>query len=154
IGRAVRHCAASTQDASLSHGLAGFAVLFAELHRVFPDEGYDTSSIECADRAGKIVGTMRMSPALYWGFPGVAWTISYVNERLRPSARDRLSGIDEALCTVLLGQPWRGVYDLVSGLVGLGVYARERRRAGRGADMMRAVITRLAELAEAQPESE
>src|SRR5262249_44838072 len=121
IGRAVRQCAGSMDDASLSHGLAGFAVLFAELHRVFPDEGYDTSALKCADRAGKIVGTVRMSPALYWGFPGVAWAISHVNEQLRPGARDRLGGIDDVLWTVLGHQPWRGVYDLISGLVGLGV---------------------------------
>jgi hypothetical protein len=148
----VRQLAGSTQDASLSDGLAGFAVLFTELHRSFPDEGYDTSAIQCAERAGKIIGTVRMSPALYWGFPGVAWAISYVNERLRTSARDRLRGVDENLSAFLGHQPWRGTYDLISGLVGLGVYARERRRAGCGAVLMQAVIARLSELAEVHPE--
>jgi hypothetical protein len=153
IGRAVLRGADETHDASLSNGLAGFAVLFAELHPLFPGDGYDAAAINCAERAGKLIASARMSPALYWGFSGVAWAISYVNGRLRTNARDRLGGIDEILSGFLRREPWRGLYDLISGLAGFGVYARERRRAAGGLEMMRTVVSRLAELAEAQPES-
>ncbi len=38
----------------------------------------------------------------------------------------RNSSIDEVLCEYLSRSPWHGDYDIVSGLVGFGVYALER----------------------------
>ena len=48
--------------------------------------------------------------------------------------------------------PWRGHYDLISGLVGFGVYALERLPRAGGRECLERVVARLAETAERRPD--
>jgi hypothetical protein len=47
-----------------------------------------------------------------------------------------------------LRQGWRGDYDLIAGLVGLGVYALERRVRGSRSDLLEVIVDRLSERAQ------
>jgi hypothetical protein len=89
------------------------------------------------------------SPALYGGLAGAGWVLTHVSD----GAGEFLTEVDGALIEALR-EPWSGSFDLIQGLVGLGVYFVERLRAG--AETARPGITRvieqLAATVEASPE--
>jgi hypothetical protein len=102
-----------------------------------------------------------MSAGLYSGFPGVAWTAEHLGRRFEPAGEqeepegkeigedeDPNAEIDQALGEALARSPWNDQYDLISGLVGLGVYAVERYPRPSGVRCLEAVVDRLDETAE------
>ncbi|MFP2910728.1 lanthionine synthetase C family protein [Pyxidicoccus sp. 3LFB2] len=132
---------------TLSGGQAGAALLFAYLGR----SGAPGSHADLAERllgaATEAVGSTGMLPDLYSGFTGITWAVEHLQGTLDPE-EDALVGIDEALEGLLRTSPWQYHYDLVSGLVGFGVYLLERlprEGARRGLELL---VARLAELAE------
>ncbi|MBA2540985.1 MAG: hypothetical protein H0V17_15200, partial [Deltaproteobacteria bacterium] len=65
-------------------------------------------------------------PALYSGACGVGWSIEHL---AAGEIGERVCGaVDTAVLQRLAG--WEGEYDLISGLVGIGIYAMERGEAG------------------------
>jgi len=62
-------------------------------------------------------------PALHGGLAGLGWALGHV---IDGDAEHALAVIDEALVAVLSVEHWRGPSDLISGLVGYGVYFLER----------------------------
>lgn len=137
----------SAGDASLSRGWTGTAVTMHYLHDVFPGEGFDGVSQAALERAIEAVAEQRMSPALMQGFPGVAWAIEHLGHN--PGGTEDVNvAIDEALVSILDGPRWQGLYDLVGGLAGIGVYGLARLRAESGLALAELVVARLREWAE------
>jgi len=89
-----------------------------------------------------------MDPWLYSGFSGVAWATAHVEAMLLPpDGRRSTAEIDEAI-QGFVGRPgWRHDYDLVNGLVGLGVYALEKMPDPEAEASLTEIVDRLAELA-------
>ncbi len=86
------------------------------------------------------------SPSLYGGLAGAGWVLAHISD----GEGEFLDGVDERLLAELEASPWRGDYDLIQGLVGLGVYFLERLRGGavtarRGIER---VVEQLAAIAE------
>lgn len=140
-------------DHSLAEGHAGLAVLYAYLTRAGAGRGYEELAFRYLDAAMAAMREVRMGASLYAGFPGVAWAAAHI-QRLLPGARRApgLSAVDRALVGYLSRSPWRRDYDLVSGLVGLGVYANERRPDPVADELLGLIVRRLAETAERTPE--
>ena len=131
-------------DASLAGGRAGFAILYSYLARAGLTDDVAVAE-EFQDEAIAALADVNLPPDLYSGFTGIAWAVSHLADAGAselPDANDQ-DEIDEALLTYLERSPWTDDYDLVSGLVGLGVYALERlpRRAAR--DLLALVVDRL-----------
>jgi len=85
------------------------------------------------------------SAALYSGFTGVAWAAEHLTpgtDDADPSEEDMNEEIDAALLAALAG-PWSGNYDLISGLVGFGVYAVERAHRPSAVACLEAIVDRL-----------
>lgn len=145
---------------SLASGAAGEALFFTYLalhHEREGEEekarGYSDRALTLLDRAFEGVARVPMSESLYAGFPGVAWVAAHLNGRLfSEEGEDGNAEVDAALLPSLAYSPWRGEFDLMHGLVGLGVYALERLPAASGRECLAAVVERLAELAQAEPE--
>jgi hypothetical protein len=80
-------------------------------------------------------------PSLFGGAARVGWTLAHLGEG------EQVDEICAAIDAGLLRQldAWRGPFELVHGLVGLGVYALERGAAGQA--LAGRVMVRLAELA-------
>src|SRR3954452_4594788 len=114
-----------TEDPSLSRGEAGRALALAHLDRALPDRGFAEASREALRHAIAAGARQPLGPGLMQGFTGAAWTIAHLADSTAPGA------VDEALIDLLRRDAWQGGYDHVSGLVGVGVYALERGRAGR-----------------------
>ena len=136
----------SAGDASLSRGWTGAAVTMHYLHDAFPDAGYDAVSEAALDRAVAAVAEQRMSPAFMQGFPGVAWAIEHLGQN--DGDEDANAAVDDVLVATLEGPGWNGLYDLVSGLVGLGVYGLARLPAETGRKIAELVVERLREWSE------
>lgn len=133
-------------DASLSRGWTGTAVTMHYLHRGFPGEGFDEVRAAALDLAVAAVSEQPMNAGLLQGFPGVAWAIEHLGEN--EGDEDANSAVDDALLAMGGAAAWNGLYDLVSGIVGAGVYALERLPAPAGRKLLELVVDALGESAE------
>jgi lantibiotic biosynthesis protein len=139
----------SAATATLSGGLAGIALAHAALDRVFPRAGHaEHAEIALASSIERI-GRDTLGPSLYEGFVGVAW----VADRLTGTGEleDGCSPIDEALAEYLDHTPWEDPYDLMAGLVGIGVYALDRLPRSGAARILDAIVGHLFDTAIASP---
>lgn len=114
---------------SLASGTAGLALFFAFLAETKPE--LDPRSADYAvgflEQSITALTTQTLLPRFYGGFPGIAWTLEHLQGRLlERDEEDPNEPIDEALNALLDHDPWRGDYDLISGLAGHGVYALTR----------------------------
>lgn len=164
------------RGASVAGGRAGIALFHAYLSEALAaDPVAADRQAELAgqrlDEAIEALATTPMSVGLYSGFPGIAWTAEHLGRRVEAEPQgepeepeeatpengedgedgedgDVNAEIDTALLEALQRSPWNDQYDLISGLVGLGVYAVERFPRPSGVRCLEAVIDRLEELAE------
>lgn len=129
---------------SLSGGLAGLALLFAELDRGQPQRGHRTHAEQAILEAASAIEQLPLTPWLYGGFSGIAWSITRLGAMGVPSIEE-MEEIDEALLGVVSRQPWNANYDLIFGLVGLGVYALERLPRPVAVRCLEEIVARLEE---------
>lgn len=137
---------ATTGDPSLSRGWTGTAVTMHYLDAAFPAEGFAAVSEAALDRAIDAVAEQRMNPGLMQGFPGIAWAIDHLGHN--DGDEDANAVVDDALIEMLASPRAAGLYDLVSGLVGIGIYALERLPAPSGRRLLELVVERLDDWAE------
>lgn len=114
-------------------------------------------ALEIADLLENVAGRETASsrkalenPSLAKGKAGFALMFAYIDPQGR-NKRYRRAGLrylDEALVTYLDRTPWQGQYDLISGLVGIGVYGLERRYRGVRSGCLAKTVDRLYEMAE------
>jgi len=138
-GRALEQ--ADPRDHSLASGTAGLSILLTALGRFAEAEDAITTAFDtCA--AGE------PTASLYAGMAGIGWAANYYASIARRAPVDdpRLP-IDEALVELLADWTWAGDYDLISGLVGVGVYGLARGQDS-GEAIVELVVERLAQGAE------
>jgi hypothetical protein len=87
-----------------------------------------------------------MGPSLFTGFSGIGWALEHVSKMLG-SPEDLNGEIDAAVEKYVSHSPWREDFDLISGLVGIGVYCLERSSAS-ATRSLELIVDRLRELAE------
>jgi lantibiotic modifying enzyme len=141
------HAVPSTSNVHLSEGTAGIALFFAYLQA----SGLATISelaSDCLTPAVEALADRPMTTSLYGGFTGIAWAAQHVTELLGDSSDDLGSEIDLALETFLKQSPWNHHYDLIYGLVGVGVYCLDRTNSPVAMRCLELIVERLAELAE------
>jgi lantibiotic biosynthesis protein len=136
----------SWHDGSLESGLSGAALFHVGMDRIFPKRGHAIRATELLESAMES-GINDESAGLYAGLAGLGWAIAH----LATSADfDPCCDVDSALTQLVETEPWRGPFDLINGLVGIGVYALERLPIESGKALLRLVLDRLSELAEPQ----
>lgn len=142
---------AGSDQASLGGGTAGFAVAFSYFAATDLTPGAAETASACLDSAIARVGSEVMAPDLCGGFAGVGWAASHLwSAEGEAVDDDRLSEVDEEVLSALAREPWDRHFDLLYGLVGLGIYALERlpRKAARS--ILARVVERLARMAESE----
>lgn len=139
---------------SLAGGDAGEAYFFTYLDQARPGQGYDDLAMTLLERAIEATGNLQAPPGLYSGFSGVAWTLEHLRGRLfeDDGGEDPGEEVIAALIDHVGLSPWRGHYDLISGLVGFAVYALERLPRPGGRECLERIVARLAETAERRPD--
>jgi hypothetical protein len=110
-------CTPDPDVGSMNHGSAGRALIHAYLGRAERAEALlDHAALQLASHA--------MRPDLYSGFTEIAWVAEHLQGE--PEGEDGNLALDELTGDGLRCPQWPGDYDLIVGLVGLGVYALER----------------------------
>src|SRR5205807_562986 len=93
-----------------------------------------------------------IGPSLYAGLAGVGWAAEHLRAQLSGLGTEDISEeVDETLGEHLKVSRWTDDYDLICGLVGLGVYARERLPEPAASAILERVIDHLAATAERHP---
>lgn len=118
---------------NLATGTAGIAVLFAYLSKSKSPCVSPSIALGYLDNAIAQIEEKPMPPALYGGYAGIAWATSRIASLLPGDApslqEDPCQYIDEHLLLLLKEGRLTNNYDLIAGLVGIGVYFLERHRA-------------------------
>lgn len=134
----------------LADGAAGVALLFGYLAAVEHDPAHRAVATALLAQAAAHLAAAPTPVSLFHGFPGVAWAVDHVGALL--GERDLADNDDiDAAILAGLGASVPDGFDLVAGVVGLGVYALERRGhpgADRCAEL---VVARLAATAHRGP---
>jgi lantibiotic modifying enzyme len=136
-------------------GTPGLALFYGYLARTAGAEHHAERVDLLLDRASEALAATPMSAALYSGFTGVAWAAEHLS--MASSALDGDLDVDlndedineeiDAALLAALSVPWAGNYDLISGLVGFGVYALERVPRPSAVACVEAIVDRLAQTA-------
>ncbi|HSK81629.1 MAG TPA: lanthionine synthetase C family protein [Thermoanaerobaculia bacterium] len=149
----------SRRGPSLAGGDAGLACFFAYLDPARPEaqpgESFGDFALELLERAIEGTGAVQSPPSLYGGFSGVAWTLEHLRGRVfedEEGGEDPGEEVAAAILEYLGHTPWVMDYDLISGLVGFGVYALERGARRGGPECLAKVMARLSEIAVREPE--
>ena len=112
--------------AALTDGLPGWALFFASLDRANPHEGHGETAGRLLEAAVDESAAINGSQQLFGGITGLAWVIQHLGSIAKPEYTAALDAIDAAMLAGLEGPPGPTEFDLMSGLVGLGVFALER----------------------------
>jgi len=138
-------------DPSLAGGKSGISLFSSYLALTGLDDGENAAHF--LEEAVEAIAARPMRPSLYSGFTGVAWATAHLQKQLGDADEETTyKALDEALLAHLSESPWRGDYDLISGLVGFGVYALERVPNPMAVEMLERVVERLDETAERNAE--
>jgi lantibiotic modifying enzyme len=136
----------------LNTGIPGHALLFGYLAQARAKDGARGTALGLLEAAACALPHARLDPWLLKGFTGVAWLNHHLKERSTDRAGDANDAIDAALLRLLRRDPWTRGFDLLYGLVGLGVYALERLPRRNARTMLGLVVRHLGRLAERRPE--
>lgn len=137
-----------TLEPSFSGGASGVAVFLHYAAKVLNDAALHAESVDLLGQALDGLHAMHRT-GLFSGYSGVAWVVSHLQQRGVDELDDvDLAEVDAVVDALLRRVPWPDDYDLITGLVGFGVYGLERMRQGAGEEIVASVVKRLAESVE------
>ncbi len=169
--RLLRCHVAEMPDASLGRGLAGLAVAHSFFLSETTARSNEARSRTLLNRSIEAVARRKMPLGLYSGWVGVAWSAEHVRNQatdqtgqrgvvhsrlgghvkagvpaaLVPDGSDENEAVDEILGDLLTTSPWPHPFDLISGLVGIGVYLLERPSRATVPRLLDLLVDRLEE---------
>jgi len=141
--RSLRRRSSEVSDVSLAGGLAGLALVHAALARAFPEAGHRDRAQRALDRTLDQIGREPLGPGLYDGLAGIGWVVEHLAGG--EEGDDPCSVVDEALVRHVEHHPRNEPFDLVDGLVGVGVYALDRLPRPAARRLLRAIVSLLGE---------
>jgi lantibiotic modifying enzyme len=135
--------------ASLSTGRAGVAVLFAYAYASLGEPRYRETALSLLDDAIGTAAVTSLPAGLHDGFTGIGWAIEYLRKLFGlEEQEDPNEETDRRIEQILRLEASSASYDLVSGLVGIGVYCLERLPSPAGLRCAELVAKQLAQRAE------
>ena len=140
--------AAKPSDPSLYHGQAGIALLHGYRARLGDEHALDAAGDALAT-AVTGEGEEKV-PWLGRGFTGTAFALAHLRD-LIDAGPETLGELDKAIAWVLERDPWPFDWELVTGIIGLGVYGLERADTAWGRAAVERVVGYLAARAERSP---
>lgn len=129
---------------SLAGGLAGIVLVHEALARAFPEAGHLDRAQQALDRTMNRIRRERLGPGLYAGLAGIGWVVGRLARG--EGDDDPCSVVDGALVRYIERHPRNAPFDLVEGVVGIGVYALERLPRPAGKRLLGAVLGHLSEM--------
>ncbi|MCC6608611.1 MAG: lanthionine synthetase C family protein [Burkholderiales bacterium] len=134
--------------AGLAGGDAGLVLFLAALAR-YEDSPIDAAALrdKVLQRAVDALAARALDSSLFSGFPGVAWVVQRFLPAPKSDGGDALAAIDDVLADHL-GRGNSRELDLISGLVGIGVYLLDRLPRPAAVVGLQAIVRTLAERAD------
>ncbi|HYW87822.1 MAG TPA: lanthionine synthetase C family protein, partial [Chloroflexota bacterium] len=133
---------------SVAQGRSGEALFFAYWGDAVGNDDAWSTAVHCVETDLEEAAAAPKSVSLYSGFTGVSWTVAHLDGwLLELSDGDPNDVLDATLLELVANRPWLGEYELMNGLVGIGMYALERLLHPPAADCLVEVVGRLAEVA-------
>jgi hypothetical protein len=141
------------------------ALLYSNLAVATGDKQWGNRAVQCLNEAIDGARSLRDNLGLYGGLCGLGWVVAHLAQTLSGVAEqaedvdqtgeedpveDLTQEIDELLLRRLRASTWQGPYDLISGLVGFGVYFLERLPSESAEAGIRLVVQHLEDTAEHQ----
>lgn len=137
----------AVDEICLGRGRAGLALFSAYKALAHEDETARRDARRQLDEAFDGVARLHMSTSLFLGFTGVAWSAELLEREVFLTGSDPNEDVDEALLRFVDSSRPPNDYDLITGLVGVGVYCLERRDTPAAIKCLEIVVDRLAESA-------
>ena len=125
---------------SLGGGCAGRAVLFSYVAEVSGKQRFSDAADQQLEAAIGAITRVPMGFNLYDGLLGVGWTHAHLGPRFYDHDVEEPSDIDEALLDFLRAGTVDGSFDLVSGLVGMGVYCLEALPRSKAREALEVIV--------------
>lgn len=135
-------------ESSLSRGSAGVAILYAYLAQGTANPYYAEQAETWLQRSLASAVREDLSTALYGGLTGLGWALAHLSSPDDRVDDEQFSLVDEHVNERLAQADPREEYDLINGLVGLGVYALERLPSPTAVSFLERIVERLAGQAE------
>jgi lantibiotic biosynthesis protein len=142
--RAIVEARAAADPAGVASAIAG-ALLFGYHAEVIGDARSGELVQDRVDQVTALLPVVASSPWLHGGVVGAVWLFHHLD--IDDGEADALDGFDATLTGMVATTPWHGHVDLISGLVGHGVYALERWPRPTAVALLERVIDRLHERA-------
>lgn len=128
---------------SIASGHAGFTLAHAYLAPFFPKRKHGEGMQVMINAAMESIASRPSSPSLLSGFVGLAWVVQHLQgDEIVPEDEDPNTSIDAELGQWLDHSPWKQPFDLIEGLVGLGIYGMERLPHESGRRILEKVVDR------------
>jgi len=105
--------------------LADLALFLQQAASISTRSGVDDRARVLADAALELMAEQASHPHWIGGFPGTAWKLRLLHEGWGGADADFTEAVDDVIKALLDAEHWRGPYDLISGVVGFGLYALE-----------------------------
>jgi lantibiotic modifying enzyme len=134
----------------LSGGAVDAGLFFGYLARANDSDEYVEAAAAWMQRALEEIPTVARG-SLFDGLGGVGWVLHHLAQppvELDLEAEAACAAVDSAVLQELGWTPWRADYDLITGLVGFGVYLRSRLPRADAAAGLRTISAHLAALVE------
>jgi len=144
----VADLAATDLDPSLYHGHAGVALLHGYRARSGSADSVDAAA-DHLSAAAEMFADER-APWLARGFSGVAFAIAHLSDMVETEP-DTLPDLDAAIANVVDRDAWSFPWELMVGLLGLGVYGLERAATPAGRAIVERAVGHLAAVADRSP---
>jgi len=128
------------------------ALFYGYLAQARGSARYEAVAADLLFNARSSLAEAEISPWLYDGLAGVAWMSVHLDSLSNGGIRDDVYlDVDCAILDVVTQKPWTDSYDLIYGLVGLGIYFLERLPDSHAETGLNAIIDRLEETVEITP---
>ena len=142
-------CLTSVTPAAPASTLADLALFYGYLGHATGNPADEETALSYLNAAIEKVGSSSLTPALIGGYSQLGWVITQLAGKLFDQQEtEACQVIDEALIEYLDELPTPADFDLVSGLIGIGIYALARLPEPNAQVCLQKVVQRLAERAE------
>ncbi|MFN2543429.1 MAG: lanthionine synthetase C family protein [Actinomycetota bacterium] len=142
----------SREDVSLAGGSTGIALIHAYVCDALGTDGSREHAERQLRRGAEALPGSGLDVSLYEGIAGVGWVAEHLVGRGFDAHLDAGDGVTDLVDRLLLEHvsrtPWDAEYDLISGLVGIGIYGLERSAHPSSDPLLATVLDRLEETAE------
>lgn len=124
--------------------LPGATLFFTHLSRATGDPAYARAARDAAERSARAIAEVPLGPSLFGGLAGMAWPLAHMQRLGARGAEELDLGQVDELLLECVGYGAIPHFDLIVGIVGLGVYFLERLPDAVAAEGVRRVILELA----------